>query len=80
MFKINKNIYLRPEISQGVYINYINLLKIYNYKIPFGIIQIGKSFRNEFLSNKFIFRMNEFEQMEMEYFNYLINEKKNYKI
>ncbi|WXB47404.1 MAG: glycine--tRNA ligase [Candidatus Shikimatogenerans sp. Tmey] len=80
MFKINKDVYLRPEISQGVYINYINLLKIYNYQIPFGIIQIGKSFRNEFLSNKFIFRMNEFEQMEMQYFNFLIDEKKNYKI
>ncbi|XBT18684.1 MAG: glycine--tRNA ligase [Candidatus Shikimatogenerans sp. Tcar] len=80
MYKINKNIYLRPEISQGVYINYINLLKIYNYKLPFGIIQIGKSFRNEFLSNKFIFRMNEFEQMEIEYFDFFINEKINYKL
>ncbi|XBT18363.1 MAG: glycine--tRNA ligase [Candidatus Shikimatogenerans sp. Tduv] len=80
MYKVKNNIYLRPEISQEVYINFINLLKIYNYKVPFGIIQIGKSFRNEYLSNEFIFRMNEFEQMEMQYFHNNIHSINNYNL
>jgi glycyl-tRNA synthetase len=60
--------YLRPETAQGIFINYRNVLQSSRKKIPFGIGQIGKSFRNEITPGNFIFRMREFEQMEMEYF------------
>jgi len=60
--------YLRPETAQGIFINYRNVLQSSRKKIPFGIGQIGKSFRKEITPGNFIFRMREFEQMEMEYF------------
>src|ERR1041384_7107119 len=60
--------YLRPETAQGIFINYLNVQQSARKKIPFGIGQIGKSFRNEITPGNFIFRMREFEQMEMEYF------------
>jgi glycyl-tRNA synthetase len=60
--------YLRPETAQGIFINYRNVLQTSRKKIPFGIGQIGKSFRNEITPGNFIFRTREFEQMEMEYF------------
>ena len=61
-------IYLRPETAQGIYVNYLNVLQSSRYKIPFGIAQIGKAFRNEITPGNFIFRTREFEQMEMQYF------------
>lgn len=61
-------IYLRPETAQGIFINYLNVQKSGRMKIPFGIAQIGKAFRNEIVARQFIFRMREFEQMEMQYF------------
>lgn len=61
-------IYLRPETAQGIFVNYINVQKTGRMKIPFGIAQIGKAFRNEIVARQFIFRMREFEQMEMQYF------------
>ncbi|MFA6925351.1 MAG: glycine--tRNA ligase [Bacteroidales bacterium] len=61
-------IYLRPETAQGIFVNYINVLKSGRVKIPFGIAQIGKAFRNEIVARQFIFRMREFEQMEMQFF------------
>lgn len=61
-------IYLRPETAQGIYVNYDNVLKSSRVKIPFGIAQIGKAFRNEITPGNFIFRMREFEQMEMQFF------------
>lgn len=60
--------YLRPETAQGIFINYKNIIDTQRVKIPFGIAQIGKSFRNEITPGNFIFRTREFEQMEMEYF------------
>lgn len=60
--------YLRPETAQGIFINFNNYVKTYNKKIPFGIAQIGKAFRNEITPGNFIFRMREFEQMEIEFF------------
>jgi glycyl-tRNA synthetase len=60
--------YLRPETAQGIFINFLNVLTTMRRKIPFGIAQIGKSFRNEVTPGNFIFRTREFEQMEMEYF------------
>ncbi len=60
--------YLRPETAQGIFVNYKNILNTQRTKIPFGIAQIGKAFRNEITPGNFIFRMREFEQMEMEYF------------
>jgi glycyl-tRNA synthetase len=60
--------YLRPETAQGIFINYKNVLGSSRKKLPFGIGQIGKSFRNEITPGNFIFRTREFEQMEMEYF------------
>src|SRR5215813_3429299 len=60
--------YLRPETAQGIFINYKNVLTTSRRKIPFGIGQIGKSFRNEITPGNFIFRTREFEQMEMEFF------------
>ena len=61
-------IYLRPETAQGIYVNFLNILKTSRQKVPFGIAQIGKAFRNEIVARQFIFRMREFEQMEMQYF------------
>ena len=61
-------IYLRPETAQGIFINYLNVQKTGRMKVPFGIAQIGKAFRNEIVARQFIFRMREFEQMEMEFF------------
>ena len=61
-------IYLRPETAQGIYVNYLNVMKTMRLKIPFGIAQIGKAFRNEISPGNFIFRSREFEQMEMQYF------------
>src|SRR5882724_6037717 len=60
--------YLRPETAQGIFINYRNVLQTSRKKLPFGIGQIGKSFRNEITPGNFIFRTREFEQMEMEFF------------
>ena len=60
--------YLRPETAQGIFVNFLNVLTTSRRKIPFGIAQIGKSFRNEVTPGNFIFRTREFEQMEMEYF------------
>ena len=76
MFKTNMGstsdstnvIYLRPETAQGIFVNYLNVQKTGRMKIPFGIAQIGKAFRNEIVARQFIFRMREFEQMEMEFF------------
>lgn len=64
----NALVYLRPETAQGIFINFKNVLDTTRRKLPFGIAQIGKSFRNEVTPGNFIFRMREFEQMEMEYF------------
>ena len=61
-------IYLRPETAQGIFVNYLNVQKTGRMKLPFGIAQIGKAFRNEIVARQFIFRMREFEQMEMQYF------------
>ena len=61
-------IYLRPETAQGIFVEYLNVQKTGRMKIPFGIAQIGKAFRNEIVARQFIFRMREFEQMEMEFF------------
>lgn len=62
------DLYLRPETAQGIFVNYLNVQKTSRKKIPFGIAQIGKAFRNEIVARQFIFRMREFEQMEMQYF------------
>ncbi len=61
-------IYLRPETAQGIFVNFLNVQKTGRMKIPFGIAQIGKAFRNEVVARQFIFRMREFEQMEMQFF------------
>ena len=61
-------LYLRPETAQGIFVNYLNVQKTTRQKLPFGIAQIGKAFRNEIVARQFIFRMREFEQMEMQYF------------
>ncbi|HRO08377.1 MAG TPA: glycine--tRNA ligase [Saprospiraceae bacterium] len=61
-------LYLRPETAQGIFVNFLNVQKSTRQKIPFGIAQIGKAFRNEIVARQFIFRMREFEQMEMQYF------------
>jgi glycyl-tRNA synthetase len=61
-------IFLRPETAQGIFVNYLNVQKTGRMKIPFGIAQIGKAFRNEIVARQFIFRMREFEQMEMQFF------------
>lgn len=62
------SIYLRPETAQGIFVNYLNVQKTGRMKLPFGIAQIGKAFRNEIVARQFIFRMREFEQMEMQFF------------
>jgi glycyl-tRNA synthetase len=61
-------IYLRPETAQGIFVNFLNVQQTGRMKIPFGIAQIGKAFRNEIVARQFIFRMREFEQMEMQFF------------
>ena len=61
-------LYLRPETAQGIFVNFLNVQKSTRQKIPFGIAQIGKAFRNEIVARQFIFRMREFEQMEMQFF------------
>ena len=64
----NEKIYLRPETAQGIFVNFLNVQKTGRMKIPFGIAQVGKAFRNEIVARQFIFRMREFEQMEMQFF------------
>ncbi|MDY3120176.1 glycine--tRNA ligase, partial [Porphyromonas somerae] len=61
-------VYLRPETAQGIFVNFLNVQKSGRMKVPFGIAQIGKAFRNEIVARQFIFRMREFEQMEMQFF------------
>lgn len=61
-------VYLRPETAQGIFVNYKNVMDTARQQIPFGIAQIGKAFRNEVVARQFVFRMREFEQMEMQYF------------
>jgi len=61
-------VYLRPETAQGIYVNYLNVMQAARQKIPFGIAQVGKAFRNEITPGNFIFRTREFEQMEMQFF------------
>ena len=76
MFKTNlgstaentSDLFLRPETAQGIFVNFLNVQKSSRMKIPFGIAQIGKAFRNEIIARQFIFRMREFEQMEMQFF------------
>ena len=84
----NANLYLRPETAQGIFVNFDNVLKTSRQKIPFGIAQIGKAFRQEIVARQFTFRMKEFEQMEMQYFvkpgehkeafQFWLNERKNW--
>jgi len=64
----DNTVYLRPETAQGIFVNFLNVQKTGRMKIPFGIAQVGKAFRNEIVARQFIFRMREFEQMEMQYF------------
>ncbi|WP_185869008.1 glycine--tRNA ligase [Blattabacterium cuenoti] len=82
MFKIKdesiKDLFLRPETAQGIFCNFHNVKNSNRMKIPFGIAQIGKSFRNEIFARKFIFRTREFEQMEMQFFLHPEEEKKWY--
>lgn len=72
-------IYLRPETAQGIFVNYLNVQKTGRMKLPFGIAQTGKAFRNEIVARQFIFRMREFEQMEMQFFVRPGEEKKWFK-
>lgn len=62
------SVYLRPETAQGIFVNYKNVMDTSRQQIPFGIAQVGKAFRNEVVARQFVFRMREFEQMEMQYF------------
>lgn len=64
----SNTLYLRPETAQGIFVNFLNVLNTARQKVPFGIAQIGKAFRNEIVARQFIFRMREFEQMEMQFF------------
>ena len=64
----SSDLYLRPETAQGIFVNFLNIQKSARLKIPFGIAQIGKAFRNEIVARQFVFRMREFEQMEMQFF------------
>ncbi len=64
----SNDIFLRPETAQGIFVNFLNVQKTARMKIPFGIAQTGKAFRNEIVARQFLFRMREFEQMEMQYF------------
>lgn len=61
-------VYLRPETAQGIFVNFANVLRTSRRKVPFGIAQVGKAFRNEITPGNFIFRTREFEQMEIEFF------------
>ena len=63
-----KKLFLRPETAQGIFVNFLNVVNSTSSKVPFGIAQIGKAFRNEIIARQFIFRMREFEQMEMQFF------------
>ncbi|WGH24597.1 MAG: glycine--tRNA ligase [Candidatus Shikimatogenerans bostrichidophilus] len=78
-FLNNKYTYLRPETAQGIFINIKNIINSTKMKIPFGVAQVGKSFRNEIITKEFIFRTKEFEQMEMQFFIYPGQEKKWFK-
>ncbi|MFH1195185.1 MAG: glycine--tRNA ligase [bacterium] len=71
-------IYLRPETAQGIFVNFLNVLNSSRQKLPFGIAQIGKAFRNEINTKNFLFRTREFEQMEMQYFVKPAEDKQNY--
>lgn len=71
-------VYLRPETAQGIFVNFKNIQRTMRKKIPFGVAQIGKSFRNEITPSNFIYRSREFEQMELEYFTNLENEDKDF--
>jgi glycyl-tRNA synthetase len=73
----NHQIYLRPETAQGIYVNFLNVKEALRLKMPFGIAQIGKAFRNEITTENFIFRTREFEQMEMQYF---VKESESHKV
>jgi glycyl-tRNA synthetase len=64
----SSTIYLRPETAQGMFVNFKNIVDSFHPKLPFGLAQIGKAFRNEITPGDFIFRVREFEQMEIEYF------------
>ncbi|MET0463686.1 MAG: glycine--tRNA ligase, partial [Chitinophagaceae bacterium] len=64
----DNTVYLRPETAQGIFVNFLNVQKTGRMKVPFGIAQIGKAFRNEIVARQFVFRMREFEQMEMQFF------------
>jgi len=64
----DNKVYLRPETAQGIFVNFLNVQKTARMKVPFGIAQTGKAFRNEIVARQFIFRMREFEQMEMQFF------------
>ena len=68
MAEDSDEVYLRPETAQGIFVNFLNVQKSGRMKIPFGIAQIGKAFRNEIIARQFIMRMREFEQMEMQFF------------
>lgn len=70
-------VFLRPETAQGIYVNFLNVMTACRQKIPFGIAQIGKAFRNEITPGNFVFRMREFEQMEMQYF---VEEKNSFEV
>jgi glycyl-tRNA synthetase len=70
------DLFLRPETAQGIFTNFLNVVKTSRLKVPFGIAQIGKAFRNEIVARQFIFRMREFEQMEMQFFIKPGDEKK----
>lgn len=74
----SNKIFLRPETAQGIFVNFLNVQKTSRMKVPFGIAQIGKAFRNEIVARQFIFRMREFEQMEMQFFVKPGEEKKWY--
>src|SRR5690606_39203502 len=63
-----ETVYLRPETAQGIFVNFLNVQKSGRMKVPFGIAQIGKAFRNEVIARQFIMRMREFEQMELQFF------------
>jgi glycyl-tRNA synthetase len=64
----DNKVYLRPETAQGIFVNFLNVQKTGRMKVPFGIAQTGKAFRNEIIARQFIMRMREFEQMEMQFF------------
>jgi len=76
--KLENAIYLRPETAQGIFVNYLNVQSASRQKLPFGIAQIGKAFRNEINTKNFLFRTREFEQMEMQYFVKPSEDKKHY--